>query len=524
MPEIRTPSVAIIGAGVAGLAAAIDLARHGQKVTVFERADVPGGKLREVNVGGARMDAGPTVFTMRWVFEELFDAVGTSLSEHVTLKPLDILARHAWNEHAQLDLYSDLHRSAEAISAFAGAREAKAFLEFSARARRTYAALERPFIRAMHPSLPGLVGRCIANGLPGVRDLFQISPFTSLWQELGRHFRDPRLKQLFGRYATYCGSSPFAAPATLMLVAHVEQQGVWMLEGGMYRLALALEKVARAQGVIFRYGAHVSEIEVTNGAASGLVLLSAGQRERIAFDAVISNSDANAVANGALGPALAGTSNAVPAADRSLSALTWTLSTKATGMSLLRHNVLFSRDYKREFDDIFVSKKLPREPTVYICAQDRDNSNAGRNETERFLVLVNAPATGDDTNSAAFNDEEILQCEQTISRLMTRCGLQLNMSGSPKIVTTPIDWHRLFPATGGALYGRASHGWMASFRRPGSRTRLPGLYLAGGSVHPGPGIAMAALSGRLAAQALLMDQRSTRSWHAMAMSGGTSMR
>ena len=297
-----------------------------------------------------------------------------------------------------------------------------------------------------------------------------------------------------------------------------------MIEGGMHRLALALEQVARAQGVVFRYGTHVSEIEATNGAASGVVVLSAGQRDRIAFDAVISNADANAVANGALGQALAGTSKPVPAADRSLSALTWTLSTKATGLSLLRHNVLFSRDYKREFDDIFVSKKLPREPTVYICAQDRDNSNAGQNEDERFLVLVNAPATGDDTSSTAFNDEEILRCEQTISHLMARCGLQLNMSSSPRIVTTPIDWHRLFPAMGGALYGRASHGWMASFRRPGSRTRLSGLYLASGSAHPGPGIAMAALSGRLAAQALLTDQRSTRSWHVTATSGGMSMR
>jgi 1-hydroxycarotenoid 3,4-desaturase len=525
LSEGRKNSVAIIGAGVAGLTAALELANEGCEVTVFERAAGPGGKLRKVNVGGTLIDGGPTVFTMRWVFEELFDAIGENLGNCLTLRPLEILARHAWYEDATLDLYVDTHRSADAIAAFAGPHDAKAFLEFSERARKTYAALERPFMRSGRPSLPGLVIRSAMGGLSGLMDLSRISPFTSLWSALGQHFRDARLQQLFGRYATYCGSSPFAAPATLMLVAHAEQQGVWLIDGGMHRLATVMESLARARGVMFRYACDVNEIEVTLGRASGITITSEGHREKIVADAVISNSDANAIADGTLGQAVSSAVAPVPGNARSLSAVTWTLSAKAGGFPLLRHNVLFSRDYQGEFRDIFDGRRLPREPTIYICAQDRDPSGFSAQDTERFLVLVNAPASGDDsTGITTFGDEEIQQCEESMNRLMRRCGLTLNLRATPRAVTTPIDWNRLFPATGGALYGRASHGWMASFQRPESRTRLPGLYLAGGSVHPGPGLAMAALSGRLAAQAVLTDRRSIRSSSVMVTSGGTLTR
>ena len=517
--------VAIIGAGVAGLSAALDLARLGYQVTVFERASAPGGKLRTQAIGNAAIDAGPTVFTMRWVFEELFADLNESLDRHVTLRPAETLARHAWNTDARLDLYADVRRSAEAIGDFAGAREAKAFLDFSARARNIYNALERSFIRDSRPSLPALIARMSRRGPAGVADLFRISPFGTLWGALGTHFRDTRLRQLFARYATYCGSSPFAAPATLMLVAHAEQQGVWLIDGGMHRLTDAMETLARANGVAFRYGVHVTEICEKSGVASGVsIVTAAGERETIAADAVIANADVNAIATGRFGARAARAVPQVPRTARSLSAVTWTLTARVRDFPLLRHNVFFSRDYRREFDDIFSGRRLPGEPTVYVCAQDRTDALPAHSDEERFLVLVNAPPTGDDVEVApdAFGAEEIQRCEKATYDQMKRCGLTLNLQTPRKIVTTPVDWNRLFPATGGALYGRASHGWMASFQRSGAHTRMKGLYLAGGSVHPGPGIAMSALSGRLAAQALLADRSSTRQYRATAMRGGMS--
>lgn len=508
--------VAVIGAGVGGLAAALELAARGLEVTVLERAPAPGGKLREVAVGGVPIDAGPTVFTMRWVFEELFAAVGETLADHLTLDPLGILARHAWNADQRLDLFSDIERSAEAIGAFAGPAEARGYREFCVRARRTYRTLENPFLRAPRPSPISLA---TAAGLGGVADLWRISPFSTLWTALGAHFRDPRLRQLFGRYATYCGASPFLAPATLMLIAHVEQEGVWNVRGGMHRIARVLSEIATARGAQFRYGAEAAEILTEGGRVSGLRLACG---EIIAADAVIANADAAALAAGLFGRPAA---RAVPRqGERSLSAVTWTMRARASGFPLLRHSVFFSADYATEFNDLRQSR-LPAAPTVYVCAQDRGDDGTAPDGPERLLVLSNAPATGD---GAAPTDTEIHRCETASFTLLERCGLRVERRPEATVTTTPRDWNRLFPATGGALYGRALHGWQATFSRPGSRTTLPGLYLAGGSTHPGAGVPMAAMSGRLAASSLLQDLArsgaSTSRFRRVAMPGGMSMR
>lgn len=503
MVQCEAGRVVVVGAGIGGLAAALDLSARGFEVVVLERAAAPGGKMREVAVGGARLDAGPTVFTMRWVFEALFDAAGASLADHLALRPAEILARHAWDGGGRLDLFADADRSADAIGAFAGAAEARGFRAFCERARRVYRALEGPFIRAPRPNPVSLAAAAGPSGLAG---LMGASPFTTLGRALGDHFRDPRLRQLFGRYATYCGSSPFLAPATLMLVAHVEQEGVWLVEGGMHRLPRAVEALAEQRGAAFRYGAEVAEIRTEGGRAAGVVLAGG---ERLDADAVVVNADAAAVAAGLFGPAARG---AVPRAerrDRSLSALTWATLAEAEGFPLSRHTVFFSNDYPAEFDDLFRRGRLPAAPTAYICAQDR---GAGEGDAppagpERLLCLVNAPPSGD---TAPPSQTEIERCETATFRLLERCGLTLRRHHTA--TTGPAEFERLFPATGGALYGRASHGWMASFARPGSRTTLPGLYLAGGSAHPGAGVPMAALSGRQAASSIAADsaKRTTR--------------
>jgi 1-hydroxycarotenoid 3,4-desaturase len=511
MPRDR---VVIVGAGVAGLVSAFALAARGLDVTVFERGAAPGGKMRQIAIGASQIDSGPTVFTMRWVFDELFAAAGKSFVDHVRFRPLDLLARHAWDERAQLDLFADEERSVDAIGDFAGAAEAARYRTFCRDTRRIYEILEKPFLRAPQPSMGGLIG---ANGFRGLMQLPQIKPFSSMSSALSQYFHDPRLRQLFGRYATYCGSSPFKAPATLMLVAHVEREGVWSIDGGMHGLARALADSATSLGATIRYGEEVSEVLTSCGRASG-VRLSSG--ERIRADAVIMNADVAAVANGLFGSNAQRATATLPPRARSLSAMTWSVVAKTDGFPLRRHNVFFSQDYAAEFDDIFGHDRLPYEPTVYVCAQDRENDAAAISK-EGLLVLVNAPANGD---RHSYDKAEVEQCARRTFGVLERCGLQIHRRPEATQVTTPADFNKLFPATGGALYGRSSHGWTASFQRPGARTRIPGFYLAGGSTHPGPGVPMAALSGRSAAASLMMDLGSISRSPKTATRGGMSTR
>jgi 1-hydroxycarotenoid 3,4-desaturase len=512
MPRDR---VVIIGSGVAGLVSAFALAARGLDVTVFERGASPGGKMRQIAIGPSLIDSGPTVFTMRWVFDELFAATGQNFADHVHLRPLQILARHAWDEHARLDLFADEERTVDAIGDFAGAGEADGYRSFCRDTKRIYDILEKPFLRASQPSMGGLIG---ADGLRGLMRLPQIKPFSSMWSALGRYFADPRLRQLFGRYATYCGSSPYLAPATLMLVAHVEREGVWSIDGGMHAIAKALTDGARSFGATIRFEQEVSEVLISGGRASGVRLASG---ESIAADAVIVNADVGAVANGVFGIPARRAAAAIPRRARSLSAMIWSAVAKTRGFPLRRHNVFFSSDYAAEFDDIFARDTLPNEPTVYVCAQDRDDSDTVRSDPEKLLILVNAPANGD---RHSYDAAEVEQCAQRTFGVLERRGLLIQRQTAAMQVTTPADFDRMFPATGGALYGRSSHGWTASLRRPGARTKIPGLYLAGGSTHPGPGVPMAALAGRSAAASLLADLVSPAAFRQTAMRGGMSTR
>lgn len=486
--------VLVVGAGMGGLAAAIDLARLGHHVEVLERAADVGGKMRQVPVAGTGIDGGPTVFTMKWVFDGLFEDAGYALDDHLTLMPATILARHAWTQGGDLDLYADREESAEAIRDFAGPRDAAGYLAFCRRSAAIYETLRGPFIAGQRPNPFELAARV---GFHKLGALWQTAPFQTMWSALGSYFQDGRLRQLFGRYATYCGSSPFAAPATLMLVSHVEQEGVWRVQGGMAQVAAALKSLANHLGVSFRFQAEVERIETRNSSVSGLVLRGG---EALAADAIVFNGDISALGTGLLGPDMMTAAPAVTLRHRSQSAITWCATATTSGLALAHHTVLFSPDYQAEFVDVFARHQPPTTPTIYICAQDRDDACTPPDRPEHLLILMNAPANGDQGGDDPAN---IAQAKQNAWAMMQSCGLNLEIQHEQ--VTTPHGFNALFPASGGALYGRANHGPLASFQRPGARSKVRGLYLAGGSAHPGPGIPMAALSGRLAAARLQAD-------------------
>lgn len=519
MPSQHTGSphrIVIIGAGIAGLAAALRLSAFardtGRDILVLERHDTPGGKMRTVPSAAGPVDAGPTVLTMRPVFEALFAEAGARLEDHVTLIPQDILARHWWPDGSSLDLHAKPEASAAAIRTFAGAKAEREFRAFSTRAAQLYKAFDAPVMQAAEPSLSAVTAHVMRN--PGL--IPAMAPQSSMAEMLARQFSDPRLAQLFGRYATYVGGSPYRSPAILALIWQAEAAGVWCVKGGMHRLAAAIEALATARGVQFRYASHVSRIE-TQGSCVRAVHLADG--EVIAARTVLFNGDPRALATGALGAEVSNVAPTTRSNPRSLSAQVWSFAATPSGPDLAHHNVFFCADPRAEFDAL--EKGMPpRDPTLYICAEDR-GQDLPLSQTERFEIIANASPL-QATASPELSSEEFTACQTHTFRSLARFGLTFDKLPGPEALTTPQGFNQLFPASTGSLYGQSPHGMMAAFQRPTARTPIKGLYLAGGGTHPGAGVPMATISARHAAAAILSDLSSTSTSRPMATRGGMS--
>ena len=498
--------IAVIGAGMGGLASAVRLSASGHRVTVIEAAESPGGKMRTLPSAAGPVDAGPTVVTMRHQFDHLFALAGKSIDDFVQLSAEPVLARHWWPDGSSLDLFSDTEASFSAIEGFAGVEEAHAFRTFTARAQRLFEAFEGPVMETGTPKLPHLAGTVMRHP----KLLGDLGGLRSLAAQLRKTFRDPRLRQLFGRYSTYVGGHPGLSPAILQLIWHAEATGVWRVEGGMSKLAQALADLAEGLGVEFVYGSSVDRIEIQNARAVAVHT----EGRRFACDGVVFNGDPAALRAGHLGASvkLAVPENSVQ--PRSLSARVWAFAAEVSGVELAHHNVFFGQDPETEFGEI-AKGNPPIDPTLYICAQDR-GTGVTPPALERFEIIENAaPAT-------VYSEEEKDTCRTRVFQHLTERGVIFTPRPDTPAVTVPGMFHRLFPASEGSLYGLSPHGMTATFRRPTARTRLPGLYLAGGGAHPGAGIAMAALSGKHAAAAILMDLASTSKSQKTVTPGGTS--
>ena len=378
----------VIGAGAGGLSASIDLARAGFQVTLLERGNAPGGKMHTRAVDDREVDGGPTVLTMRSIFEQLFADAGACLNDRLTLLESPIIARHAWSHGGVLDLYPDAQRSRQSIEDFAGTDNAAGFERFYSQSARIHQTLSETFMTASKPDPVTLVGRVLRQHHPS--SLMAARPAPNLWRALGGFFSDERLRQLFARYATYVGSSPLSTPATLMLIAHVELEGVWLVDGGMHRLAAAMADLGRELGIDLHLNTHVSEVLVKGGKACGVRL---EDGTSLPADVVVFNGDTNALATGQLGDEAMRAVKPRSVEQRGLSALTWCIKGSSSGFGLDHHNVFFESDYPSEFNTLFEKRNVPSKPTVYLCAQDR-GPNGSLNGSERLLMLVNAPAVG----------------------------------------------------------------------------------------------------------------------------------
>ncbi|KIN70043.1 Methoxyneurosporene dehydrogenase [Sulfitobacter noctilucicola] len=495
MTEER-PHIAVIGAGIGGLAAALRLAHSGAKVSVFERHAEPGGKMRTAPSVAGPVDAGPTVLTMKRVFEDLFADTGSRIENHVTLEEENILARHFWSDGTTLDLMRDPSESQQNVAQVFGKDAASAFAAFTEKTRNLFSAFEGPMMRTAAPSLVTLSAQTMRR--PSL--IRQMDVFRSLDTNLTHQFREPKLVQLFGRYATYVGGIPDASPALLSLIWQAEAQGVWYVKGGMHKLAVAIADRAKECGAVFHYNHHIERIDVEAGKPVAVVT----DKGRVRVDAVLFNGDPRALQKGMLGNDIRHAVSDSGTEPRSLSAYVHSFAATATGIPLAGHNVFFCDDPHEEFGPLSQGN-TPRQATLYVCAQDRFGG-AIPEGPERFELIMNAPPVAD---TAAISQEERQECHTSIMERLLHFGLHFSPRPPANNLTMPQNFAALFPASNGALYGRSPHGMMAAFHRPTVRSKITGLYLVGGGIHPGAGIPMATLCAMHAAEAILKDHSLT---------------
>jgi phytoene desaturase len=486
--------IVIIGAGIGGLSAAIQLAVAGKQVLVLEQNQAVGGKMGELRVGGYRWDTGPSVITMRHVLDDLFAVAGRNIGEYLNLRPVEPLTRYFYPDGTFLDVSRDLSHTLSQIQEI-DARDEEGYLKFLAYAARLYRITNPVFIYDQPPGLGSLLK---VSPLDAVR----IDGLRTMSQAIDGFVRSPHLRQLLSRFATYVGASPYQAPATLNVIAHVElNQGVWYPEGGMYQIARALGRLAEELGVETRLACQVQTIEVGEGQVRGVTL---NDGTYLPAPAIIANVDVATVYEKLL-PDTAVSHRRVErlrTTKPSCSGFILLLGVQGTHPGLAHHNIFFSSDYPREFEEIFREGVPPQDPTIYVAITSKATPDDAPPDCENWFVLVNAPALGSgwDWKSQAFAYRQLV-----LDQLAAR-GFEVRERIEVEKIVTPVDLEHITGARRGALYGASSNSRWAAFRRPHNRAPdVNGLYFAGGTTHPGGGVPMVTLSGKVASQLLLQD-------------------
>lgn len=477
--------VAIVGGGVGGLTCAIRLRAAGHDVTLFERNDVVGGKLATLERDGFTFDIGPSLLTLPHMFDEVFRLTGTSLGEQLDLRRLDPQFHYHWRDGSSLIVHDDAEATAVAFEDYATGAGAQ-WRRFDERGRRIWEVSERTFFAGPMSNPWSLMRR-----MRSPKDLADIDPLRTLQRAADASFDDHRLVQWAGRYATYSGSSPYEAPATLTCIPHVEAAyGCWYPIGGLGALRDALSGVAADAGVEMHTGVEVARVIESGARAAGVATADGAE---IAADVVVVNADAEHLYADLLPDDRA--FQKVRRSEHSTSGLAICLGVDGLTPGLGHHNVWFSDNSRREFEQL-AGGHLPDDPTIYGCVSAVTDPTQAPAGCENWFLLVNAPA-GIEVDAASARD-------LVLDRLAS-AGVDLRRRIAVTETITPGDIADRYRSPGGAIYGSSSNGRRAAFLRPGNRGAREGLYLVGGSSHPGGGLPLVTTSARIVADMIEAD-------------------
>lgn len=483
--------VLVVGAGIAGIASAIRMALKGHKVEVYEANAYPGGKLSEFELQGYRFDAGPSLFTMPQYVDELFQLAGKNPSDYFRYQKLPSVCTYIFEDGTRLQAWADAEQLAKEIAQKTSDTETsvKKFLQYSA---KIYQITHGVFLEK---SLHRLASFLSMDTLKSLLRIGKIDAFRSMDTANSRFFKDPKTIRFFNRYATYNGSNPYQAPATLNVIPHLEQAfGAYFPEGGMVAITNSLVKLAEELGVQFHYQALVSEIVVTNKQVSGLRV----NHQFVPADCVISNMDVWFTYHRLLKNEQA--PKRILAQERSSSALIFYWGMAAEFPELDLHNIFFSENYRKEFDTIWQKKSIDPDPTVYVNISSKCQKVDAPKGAENWFVMINVPA-----NDGQNWDELIAEARKNILAKLSRV-LQKDIAKCIRCeeILDPRSIEQKTASYQGSLYGTSSNSQFAAFLRHANfSSKLSGLYFVGGSVHPGGGIPLALLSAKITSD--LMD-------------------
>ena len=492
----RPENIAVIGAGIGGLCTAARLAKAGHTVTIFEASSRTGGKCRTEWIGRYAFDTGPSLLTLPAVYRDFFQRTGDVMGRVLELQEVNPSFDYRFHDgksvkFANLSRKKTLASIEDSLGAEAAAEWDQALLQ----AEAMWDVSREPFIESELKSPASLLKRPRL-----LKDLKTISPWKSL---RGLQIKNPYLAKIMDRYATYSGSDPRFAPAVLSTIAFVEEAfGAWHIKGGVGTLSEKITDRCEKLGVVIHLNSYVQEIVLTGGKVSGLMVN--GHRE--SFDRVVANADAQFVYEKLLAPTnkVVKIRKQLAKQEPSLAGFSLLLGLKPSQAAPLEHHtILFPENYDLEFESIFTTKTPVEKPTIYICAP-RDPLMVKDRGHEAWFVLVNAPRHSSTGDSFDWSDENFnRQYANSIIDQIEAAGIPIRDRLEVFEIRTPLDLQSSVNAPGGSIYGTSSNGARSAFARAKNRSPVKGLYLVGGSAHPGGGLPLVGLSAEMVALAIL---------------------
>lgn len=484
-----TKNVAVIGAGLGGLSAALRLAYMGFEVSIYEQNATAGGKLNQLLYDDYRFDTGPSLLTMPFVLDELFYFIGKRRQDYLDFAAIDPVCNYFWPDGSKLSASTtyEIMKKQMALLSVQDAENYKRFLEYS---RGIYDLSADVFLFTPIHEWRKLLTRHVLRKL---RHIGQIDPWRTVHQGVRHFFSDPRIVQLFDRYATYNGSDPFQAPATLNIIPYVEYMlGSFYIRGGMYRLAEVLLNLLQEAGARVHFSSRVEKIVTENKQVRAVRV----DGRNKACDYVVCNADV-VTSHQDLIDAKRSTRRRLSRLEPSLSGFVFLWGVRGQHNRLAHHNILFSRDYRREFQQLFGDKVIPDDPTVYISITSKSDPGHAPAGAENWFVLLNMPWLSDSQDWTKAVD--VLR--RAVFTKLHKTGLDIQNKIEFEKTISPEDFFHQYGSNRGSIYGLSSNSRMAAFRRPANRSRaVKGLYFTGGSSHPGGGIPLVMLSGKLVSE------------------------